>query len=569
MPSSRDERAAARRSSADADEGKHDRDDDAAASAAEEMSDEGVAAISAPPPQAPPPLSTPVLVGINDMPAPSKARWEMLRKVDLEFSPDDILMGSHRDMTQTRTLAKLLARAKEDERAKEYVMEFYGARGHVNRWGTRVAAVAMLNAKLKTGSPARLVPLEELAAKLAEQRIGLLSPAVLRAWCVRAKAIAEGGSGDDLGPIPDVELPVWAPEGVLNQGRAVSRVPVRGAGAGTPVAQGGEAPLRRSAQGGEQKSEEPCALQGEGRLITRLTDALIKVVESKGGNGSAPSKHLSAEERTLEKVRAFAKNGSFVEPLLLSRKFLEKLRANPMAMTGKGLRLAAGGVVVDDDANLPEVPDPSSYDAHDFRDGVDEYLRMLASMEETAGFVEDRRQFLREALANPAYAMHLRISYVRAFMVKYSAKPNWTTLAREDVPLLMEHLVLKATMARATNSQQRQPRERERAPAREERRKQRENGSKPKFSYDTSMVPCGSRVRPIGECKFEGRPGGCVFSHKCLCCDGSCSQSASACTHFDAATAEKKDAAARNAAGAPPPRKRQKGGRGSEGRGRQ
>ena len=97
---------------------------------------------------------------------------------------------------------------------------------------------------------------------------------------------------------------------------------------------------------------------------------------------------------------------------------------------------------------------------------------MLASMEETAGFVEDRREFFREALANSAYAMHLRISYVRAFMVKYSAKPNWTALAREDVPLLMEHLVLKTTMASAANSSrradydpQRQPRERERAPA--------------------------------------------------------------------------------------------------------
>ena len=107
------------------------------------------------------------------------------------------------------------------------------------------------------------------------------------------------------------------------------------------MAQGGEAPLPRSAQGGEQKSEEPCAPQGEGHLITRLTDALIKVAESRTGNSSATSKHLSAEARTMKKARAFAKRGVFVEPLLLCPRFLEKLRADPMAMRYDGQGIAS------------------------------------------------------------------------------------------------------------------------------------------------------------------------------------------------------------------------------------
>jgi hypothetical protein len=57
------------------------------------------------------------------MPAPSKARWDKLVKVDAEFSPDDIVMERHREVAQTHVLAKLLAKAEEHERAKEYIAE--------------------------------------------------------------------------------------------------------------------------------------------------------------------------------------------------------------------------------------------------------------------------------------------------------------------------------------------------------------------------------------------------------------------------------------------------------------
>ena len=217
-------------------------------------------------------------------------------------------------------------------------------------------------------------------------------------------------------------------------------------------------------------------------------------------------------------------------------------------------------------------PDPKPVSESDMfqleliRSGSTQYLSLIQASPIPAVVAQytDRRKFF-DNVFNLPYPQASIARYIRAFILKYSAHPDWCAQMDSDAMLIANHL--------GSLGGRNHYRERSRSPPRKAKVNSSDRDNSRGHGHDNSRTParrrdqgrdsrtpsgrngrpstrggpkplhyCHSRVDPsVGECKFNH----CRFDHLCASCQSSATHSAKNCPSFNTPKA-KAEADSRN-----------------------
>jgi hypothetical protein len=274
-----------------------------------------------------------VIAQFADVPSPDAERWRLLTDCDPELDIESIGCHARSDPQQRGHLLKLIsdARGREADASviKELVEEYYKV--HLTPHATRAAAVAFLGVSL-CAEGGRSKPVSALATSLAAANVPVATPDLLRFWCSRAKAVADGGDADaDDGE--ELHVPDWARVAAPAMAQVAASVPGPASpaeGRLAPARSGDEQPCLAPAHGGVEQprmapagkgDEQPAPRTRNGPAPPPATPATsvhgqmdqfvnVLVAALKEASASGPASAKSPAERKTSKTPVAAVPGT-------------------------------------------------------------------------------------------------------------------------------------------------------------------------------------------------------------------------------------------------------------------
>jgi hypothetical protein len=234
-------------------------------------------------------------------------------------------------------------------------------------------------------------------------------------------------------------------------------------------------------------------------------------------------------EKYLKKVRARVHRKAFVDPMTLSRSYLDYVKEkNPARGQQRLITLGNSVRMATDEPLLKDVS--RDYDEHRFRQGMDYLLLMYAEDETVSSRVPDMLKFSQKLWSMRVGTATQRLKFAKEFMYKHAKSLDWATLMDTDIVLMRESF----DDGDACDNQR--GRSRSRSPRRGGKGAQRSNsrrGRSPQGRGRAKSKPgakptCYSRTDPaVGQCTYNS----CRFSHECASCGQD--HPASSCPKWD------------------------------------
>lgn len=293
-----------------------------------------------------------------------------------------------------------------------------------------------------------------------------------------------------------------------------------------------------------------------------MSDAQLALLFARHGSGvqlpaaATPLPWQCQSTKLLLRVQGAVNAGAYVELSSICRRRIEELKQS--ATMPRSTTKLSGGLEISTTDPQP-VPESDMFQLELIRSGSTQYLSLIQASPVPAIVAQytDRRKFF-DNVFNLPYPQPSIARYVRAFILKYSAHPDWCAQMDSDAMLIANHLGslggrnhYRDRSRSPPRKPKQSPRDRDndrgrgrdssRTPARgrdQTRDSRTPSGRNDRPSTRTGPRPihyCNSRVDPaVGECKF----GRCRYDHHCASCQSSATHTARDCPSFNASKAK-------------------------------